>query len=75
MKLKIVVDDGMIGVIKFEEVLERPSSLLLLRLDIMDLDWFNSYRSARIASKEAREAEWIRERREGRKHFVLDTVC
>ena len=61
MKLKIVVNDGMIGVIELEEVLERPSSLLLLRLDIMDFDWFNSYRSSRIASEEAREAEWIRE--------------
>ena len=44
MKLEMMVDDCVVGVIQFEEVFERSRLLFVLGLDIVDGDSFNIYR-------------------------------
>ena len=40
VKLKIVVDDGVVCMVELEQMLQRPCLLLVLRLDMVDLDGF-----------------------------------
>lgn len=53
VELEIVVDNGVVCMIELEEMFECPSSLLVLYLDIVDWDWFEFYRVARVTSEEA----------------------
>ena len=42
VKSHVVEQDGMIGMIRFEKMLQRPSFLVRIGFYIVRLDWFHS---------------------------------
>ena len=61
VKLKIVVNNGVVCMIKLEEVLQGSCSLFMLRLNLLDWNRFEIDCCPRVASQEAGQSEGIGE--------------
>ena len=69
MELHIVKQNGMLSMVEFDQMLERPGGLFAAGVDVVDLDGFD-IDSTRAAPKETGQAEWVGESRKGRKHHA-----
>lgn len=61
VELKVMVYDGVIGMVELQEMFERSSSFVLRGLDIMNVNGFEINCCARVAAEEAGEGERVGE--------------
>lgn len=61
MKLEVVEEDCVISMIELNEMLESPSTFLLLRFDVVYLHGFKVDGGTSVTSKKPRNTEWKRE--------------
>ena len=61
MEFKIVIHNGMIDMVQLEQMLQSPCTLLMQRLNIMNLDRFDINSGSIDASKKSRQPKRVRE--------------